>query len=168
LPESAGKSSFCYSLAAEFQKAYPDKYIAYIDVEHALSLPYMADFGVNVDSDHLVFTQPSTAEEALEIYNELALSAACSLIILDSIGSMSTKAQLERGMDEKTMGAVAAVLGVAVNQIKDSCSKTQTTGVFINQVREKLSKPLQLIYNFEKELIAKLLPSTVMSIENPI
>ena len=135
--ESAGKSSMMYSLAAEFQKAYPDLLVAYIDAEQACNLQYMAQFGVNVEE--LEFQQPETAEEALEIINTYAESGACSLIILDSIAAMMTKAQLERGMDEKTIGSLAGVLSPALTKIKTTCKKTNTTLFLINQVRDRIT-----------------------------
>ena len=135
--ESSGKSSICYSIVAQFQKAFPDRIVAYIDAEHAVSLSYAKQFGI--DLDNLDFQQPTTAEECLEIIETYSQTGAVSLIILDSIAAMLTKAQLEKGIDAKTMASLAGVLTPAINRIKDTCKKTNTTLVLINQVRSGLS-----------------------------
>ena len=135
--ESSGKSSICYSIVHQFQKAYPEKFVAYVDAEQAVSIPYMQQFGVNLDA--LDFQQPTTAEEALTIIDEYAASGAVSLIILDSIASMLTKAQLERDIDQKTMGSLPGVLGVALTRIKNTCKANNVTLVMVNQVRDKIT-----------------------------
>ena len=134
--ESSGKSSICYSLVHQFQKAYPDKMVAYIDAEHAVSLEYAKQFGV--DMELLDFQQPTTAEECLEIIDTYAATGAVSLIVLDSIASMLTKAQLEKAIDEKTMGSLAGVLSPALTRIKTTCANTNTTLVCVNQVRSNI------------------------------
>ena len=136
-PSGSGKSSICYSLISQFQKAYPEKMVAYFDSEVAVSIPYMQQFGV--DLDMLDFQQLSVAEEVLSAIEAYAASGACSLIVLDSIPALLTKAQLEKGIDAKTMASLAGVLTPAINRIKDTCKKTNTTLVLINQVRSGLS-----------------------------
>lgn len=137
-PESSGKSSICMAACASAQRTYPDKYICYIDAEQAFSLEYAKKFGIDVESDQFIFTQPSSAEEALEIMNTYAESGVFSLIVLDSVASMATEAQLSKAMDEKTMGSLAGVLSPGLTKIKNSLAKTKTLGLFVNQVREKV------------------------------
>lgn len=134
--ESSGKSSICYSLVHQFQKAYPDKMVAYIDAEHAVSLEYAKQFGI--DMDLLDFQQPTTAEECLEIVETYAQTGAVSLIVLDSIASMLTKAQLEKAIDEKTMGSLAGVLSPGLTRIKSTIANSKTTLVLVNQVRSNI------------------------------
>lgn len=109
-----------------------------IITHNCVSLEYMSQFGVNVEE--LEFQQPETAEEALEIINAYAETGVFSLIILDSIASMQTKAQLERSLEDKTMGALANVLTVGLTKIKTTCKRTDTTLFMVNQVRDKISK----------------------------
>ena len=134
--ESSGKSSICYSIVAQFQKAFPDRIVAYIDAEHAVSLSYAKQFGI--DLDNLDFQQPTTAEECLEIIETYSQTGAVSLIILDSIAAMLTKAQLEKGIDEKTMGSLAGVLSPGLTRIKTTLSNTNTTLICVNQVRSNI------------------------------
>ena len=136
-PSGSGKSSICYSLIAQFQKAYPDKIVGYFDAEVAVSIPYMQQFGVDIDN--LDFQQLSVAEEVLAAVDAYAASGACSLLVIDSIPALLTKAQLEKGIDAKTMASLAGVLTPAINRIKDTCKKTNTTLVLVNQVRSGLS-----------------------------
>ena len=82
-PSSSGKSSICYSLISQFQKAYPEKIVGYFDAEVAVSVPYMQQFGVDIDA--LDFQQLSVAEDVLSAVDAYAESGACSLLIIDSI-----------------------------------------------------------------------------------
>ncbi len=136
-PSSSGKSSICYSLISQFQKAYPEKIVGYFDAEVAVSIPYMQQFGVDIDA--LDFQQLSVAEDVLSAIDAYAESGACSLLIIDSIPALLTKAQLEKGIDSKTMASLAGVLTPAINRIKDTCKRTNTTLVLVNQTRAGLS-----------------------------
>ena len=136
-PSGAGKSSICYSLISQFQKDDPNRIVAYFDAEQAVSIPYMQDFGVDIEQ--LDFQQLSVAEEVLTAIDAYAESGACSLIVLDSIPAMLTKAQLEKGIEGKTMGGIAGVMTPALTRIKDTCKRTNTTLVMINQVRSSMA-----------------------------
>ena len=136
-PSGAGKSSICYSLISQFQKDDPNRIVAYFDAEQAVSIPYMQDFGVDIEQ--LDFQQLSVAEEVLTAIDAYAESGACSLIVLDSIPAMLTKAQLEKGIEGKTMGGIAGVMTPALTRIKDTCKRTNTTLVLVNQTRSGLS-----------------------------
>lgn len=137
--ESSGKSSICYSICKKFQEAYPEKYVIYIDPEQAVNTKYMESFGVDVSEDALKISNPEVAEDGMQLINDLAETGACSLIIYDSIPSAPTKAQVEKQFDENTMGELARLLSKAVPDIKNAAARTETTIVFINQVRDKLS-----------------------------
>lgn len=137
-PESSGKSSLCMALVAQAQKKYPEKFVLYIDAEHAFNLEYAQKFGVDTSPDSFMFAQPESAEEALEVFNTYAESGAFSVIVLDSVAAMATEAQLSKAMDEKTMGSLAGVLSPGLTKIKSTLSRTNTLGVFVNQVRENL------------------------------
>ena len=138
-PEASGKTSICMSAVAQAQKQYPDLMVLYIDTEQAFDLKYAKKFGVNVEQDVFMFVQPDSAEQSLQIMREMAATGAFSLIVLDSVAAMATDAQLGKNADEKTMGSLAGVLSPELAKIKTVLGKTNTTGIFINQIREKVS-----------------------------
>lgn len=137
-PESSGKSSLCMAAVAQAQLKYPEKMVLYIDAEHAFNLEYAKKFGVNVDPNAFMFSQPDSAEEALEVFNVYAETGAFSVIVLDSVAAMATEAQLAKAMDEKTMGSLAGVMSPGLTKIKSTLSRTNTLGIFVNQTRENL------------------------------
>ncbi len=137
-PESSGKSSLCMAVVAQAQKKYPEKMVLYIDAEHAFNLEYAKKFGIDTDPNAFMFCQPESAEEALEIFNTYAETGAFSVIVLDSVAAMATEAQLAKAMDEKTMGSLAGVMSPGLTKIKSTISRTNTLGIFVNQVRENL------------------------------
>lgn len=136
--ESSGKSSICYSICAMFQKAYPNQYVAYIDPEQAINTKYMESFGMDTSEDALIIASPEIAEEGMQMINDLAETGACSLIIYDSVPSAPTKAQVEKQFDENTMGELARLLSKSVPDIKNAAARTDTTVIFINQLRTDL------------------------------
>lgn len=138
-PEASGKTSICMSAVAQAQKQYPDLMVLYIDTEQAFDLNYAKKFGVNVEQDVFMFVQPDSAEQSLQIMREMASTGAFSLIVLDSVAAMATDAQLGKNAEEKTMGSLAGVLSPELAKIKTVLGKTNTTGIFINQIREKVS-----------------------------
>lgn len=138
-PESSGKTSISMSAVAQAQKEYPDRMVLFIDAEHAFNLEYAKLFGVNTDEDSFMFVQPESAEQALNIIRKMTQTTAFSCIVLDSIASMSTDAQLGKTAEEKTMGALAGVLSPELTKIKTDLSKTDTTLILINQTRDKVS-----------------------------
>lgn len=134
---SSGKTSLCTLLAASAQAKDPNAYVGFVDVEHALDPDYAVKLGLNMDMT--LFTQPGSAEEALDTVLSLAKSGACSLIILDSIGGLQTKLQLEKGMGEATMAEVARILSQNMSKIVVAAKETGTLVVFVNQVRSTMN-----------------------------
>lgn len=135
---SSGKSSICYSICAQFQKAFPELCVGYIDPEQAVHLKYMSSFGVDLDPEKLLVANPEVAEHGLQLLQDLAETGAFSLLIYDSIPSAPTQAQVDKQFDENTMGELARLLSKSVNQIKNAAANTNTTVIFINQVRKNL------------------------------
>lgn len=138
-PESSGKTSISMAAVAQAQIENPNQMVLYIDAEQAFNLPYAQKFGIDVSPDKFMITQPDSAEQALQVFREMAATGAFSLIVLDSVASMATESQLSKAADEKTMGALAGVMSPELTKIKTTLNKTNTTGIFINQTREKVS-----------------------------
>lgn len=136
--EAVGKSTWCFSACAQAQKAYPDKMILYIDIEQAVNLQYLQSFGVDISPDKFIFCQPSSAEEALTIMEEYVNTSLFSLAIYDSVGASLTLDQLEKGIDQATMGSLAKKMSVGLNKLKNSANTTETALVFVNQVYDKI------------------------------
>lgn len=137
-PEASGKTSLAMSAIASAQREDPDKLVLIVDAEQAFDLNYAKLFGIDIDPDRLIFCQPGCAEEALEILQTMGETGLFSIMLLDSIPAMATKAQLEKAPDEKTMGALAGVLSVELNKLKTICNKTDTILICINQIRSKV------------------------------
>lgn len=138
-PNSSGKTSIAYSLCAQAQKQYPEKLILFIDAEHAADLYYMEQFGINTDSDHLIFVQPDSIEQSFNIMLEYAATGLFSLIILDSIGGSATEDILAKGVDELTMGSLAKKMSTGLTKLKNILSQTDTLLYMTNQIYAKMS-----------------------------
>ncbi len=136
--ESSGKSTTCTIAMAEFQRKFPDQLIGYIDVEHAINIPYTNKLGLDTDPDKFILSQPGSAEEALDILLQFCESGLFSVVCLDSVGGLMTKSQLEKGIDEDTMGALARVLSKCASRIHTAASDTGTTVLWVNQTRNKI------------------------------
>ena len=134
--EGSGKTSLCTKVCANAQLAYPDEFIGWVDVEHALNLTYATQLGL--DPVNMVFCQPSAGEQALDEMYNMAASGAFSVIVLDSVGGLATKRQLEKEIGEETIGEVARLLSNNVKKICDAASKTNTLVLFINQLRTNI------------------------------
>lgn len=132
--EGSGKTSFTLSCIASFQKE--GKVCAFIDVEHALDPSRAEQLGVDLSS--LIFAQPDTAEEALDLVKDLSDTGEVSLIVVDSVSSLLPKAEDESDMDQNTIGLQARLLSKALRKLTGSLSKNKCTCVFINQIREKV------------------------------
>lgn len=139
-PESSGKTSVAMSSVAQAQKEYPDRMVLYIDAEQAFNLEYAQLFGVDTSEDSFMFVQPESAEQAMDVMRKMCQTTAFSCIVLDSIASMATEAQLGKDAAEKTMGSLAGVLSPELTKLKTDLSKTDTTLILINQTREKIGK----------------------------
>ncbi len=133
-PESSGKTTLALHVAAEAQKR--GGVAAFIDAEHALDAKYARKLGVN--TDELLISQPDTGEQALEITEILVRSTAVDLIIIDSVAALVPKAELEGEMGDAQMGLQARLMSQALRKLTAAISKSRTTVIFINQVRDKI------------------------------
>jgi recombination protein RecA len=133
-PESSGKTTITLHIIAESQKR--GEVCAFVDMEHAFDPVYASALGVDMGS--LLISQPSSAEEALEVMDKLTQSGAISVIILDSVAALVPQKELEGDMGDATMGLQARLMGQAMRKLAGVASKTGTTLVFINQLRMKL------------------------------
>lgn len=136
--ESSGKTTTGVIMLSKAQQKHPDKLVAVIDMEHAFAPKYAEQFGLDLDPEKFIICQPGSGEEALEITRELAGTGLFSAILFDSIGALITQQQLDKGIDEETMGAVARLLSKSASQINIASSNTNTTIIWINQTRSKI------------------------------
>jgi len=132
--ESSGKTTLTLHIAAEAQKA--GGIVGFIDAEHALDPVYCKKLGVNIDE--LLISQPDTGEQALEICEMLVRSNAIDLIIIDSVAALVPKAEIEGEMGDAHMALQARLMSQALRKLTGIISKTKTSVIFINQVREKV------------------------------
>ncbi|MFC1569220.1 recombinase RecA [bacterium] len=133
-PESSGKTTLALHVIAEAQKA--GGMAAFIDAEHALDAVYSKALGVNTDD--LLISQPDTGEQALEITETLVRSGALDVIVIDSVAALVPRAEIEGEMGDAQMGLQARLMSQALRKLTGAISKSKTTVVFINQIREKI------------------------------
>lgn len=133
-PESSGKTTLAIHAIAETQKK--GGYAAIIDAEHAFDIVYATNLGV--DMDNLVVSQPDNGEQALEIADQLIRSSAVDLVVIDSVAALTPKAEIEGDMGDSKMGLQARLMSQALRKLTATISKTNTTCIFINQLREKI------------------------------
>jgi len=133
-PESSGKTTVALHAIAEAQKAGGTA--AFIDAEHALDPKYASNLGVNIDE--LLLSQPDTGEQALEIAEALVRSGAVDIIVIDSVAALVPKAEIEGEMGDSHMGLQARLMSQALRKLSGVISKSKTTAIFINQLREKI------------------------------
>ena len=132
--ESAGKSTLAIHLMAETQKA--GGVAAYIDVEHALDPSYAGNCGLNLDE--LLISQPDSAEQALDITEQLVRSGAVDAVVLDSVAALVPQAEIEGDMGDTHVGLQARLMSQALRKLTSTIHKSKTAVVFINQLREKV------------------------------
>ena len=132
--ESTGKSTLAHHISAEAQRTGGTA--AYIDAEHAMDPDYAARCGVNVDD--LLISQPDNAEQALEITEYLVRSGAVDVVLVDSVAALVPRAELEGDMGDSHMGLQARLMSQALRKLTAAISRSNTTVVFINQIREKV------------------------------
>ena len=133
-PESSGKTTFALQAIAEHQKA--GGRAAFIDAEHALDPVYAERLGVDIDE--LLLSQPDTGEQALEICDALVRSEAVSIIVIDSVAALVPQAEIDGEMGDSHVGLQARLMSQALRKLSGTISKTNTTCIFINQLREKV------------------------------
>jgi recombination protein RecA len=133
-PESSGKTTLCLHVVAEAQKK--GGICGYIDAEHALDVGYARKLGVRTDD--LLLSQPDTGEQALEITEMLVRSGAIDVLVIDSVAALVPKAELEGEMGDAHMGVQARLMSQALRKLTGTISKSQTSVIFINQIRMKI------------------------------
>src|SRR5574344_652447 len=133
-PESSGKTTLAIHVIAEAQKA--GGIAAFIDAEHAFDRFYAAKLGVDVDN--LWISQPDNGEQALEIADQLIRSSAIDILVVDSVAALTPKAEIEGDMGDNKVGLQARLMSQALRKLTATISKTKTTCIFINQLREKI------------------------------
>ena len=133
-PESSGKTTLAIHAIAEAQKA--GGIAAIIDAEHAFDRFYAAKLGVDIDN--LLISQPDNGEQALEIADQLIRSSAIDIIVIDSVAALTPKAEIEGDMGDNKVGLQARLMSQALRKLTSTINKTNTTCIFINQLREKI------------------------------
>jgi recombination protein RecA len=133
-PESSGKTTVALHIIAEAQKAGGEA--AFIDAEHALDPVYAKNLGVDIEN--LIVSQPDTGEQALEIAEALVRSGAIDVIVVDSVAALVPKAEIDGEMGDPHVGLQARLMSQALRKLAGVISKSRTTSIFINQLREKV------------------------------
>lgn len=133
-PESSGKTTLALHIIAEDQKE--GNTCAFIDAEHAMDAEYARNLGVDIDN--LILSQPDTGEQGLDIAEHLVRSQAVDLIVIDSVAALVPKAEIEGEMGASHVGLQARLMSQALRRLTGSISKTNTTVLFINQLRDKV------------------------------
>ena len=133
-PESSGKTTLAIHAIAEAQRQ--GGIAAFIDAEHAFDRFYAAKLGVDVDN--LWIAQPDNGEQALQIADQLISSAAVDIVVIDSVAALTPKAEIEGDMGDNKVGLQARLMSQALRKLTATISKTNTTCIFINQLREKI------------------------------
>ena len=133
-PESSGKTTLSLHFVAEMQRK--GGVCAYVDAEHALDPEYAKKIGVKIND--LLISQPDTGEQGLEIVETLVRSGGVSLVVIDSVAALTPRAEIEGEMDQQHMGLQARLMSHALRKLTAIISKTNTTVIFINQIRQKI------------------------------
>lgn len=133
-PESSGKTTLSLEILAEAQAM--GGVVAFIDAEHALDPTYAARIGVDIDE--VLISQPDTGEQALEIVDMLVRSGAIDAIVVDSVAALTPRAEIEGEIGDTTVGLQARLMSQALRKLAGSLSKSNTTCIFVNQLREKI------------------------------
>jgi len=133
-PESSGKTTLALQITASAQA--DDKVCAFIDAEHALDVLYAKNLGVDVEN--LLVSQPDFGEQALDVLETLARSGAVDVIVVDSVAALTPKAEIEGEMGDQQMGLQARLMSKALRKLTGVLHKTETTVIFINQIRMKI------------------------------
>ena len=133
-PESSGKTTLAIHAIAQAQKN--GGIAAFIDAEHAFDRFYAAKLGVDIDQ--LLISQPDNGEQALQIADQLISSAAVDIVVIDSVAALTPKAEIEGDMGDNKVGLQARLMSQALRKLTATISKTNTTCIFINQLREKI------------------------------
>lgn len=133
-PESSGKTTFCLTVGAAYQRA--GKKVAFIDAEHALDPVYAGNLGLDIEET--LINQPDNGEQALEIADMLVRSNAVDLLIVDSVATLTPRAEIDGEMGDSHMGLQARLMGQALRKLVGNLNKSKTTVIFVNQLRMKI------------------------------
>jgi recombination protein RecA len=133
-PESSGKTTLCYHLIAEVQKA--GDVAAFIDTEHAMDAQYAQALGIDIDK--LIVSQPESGEEALNIAEVLTQSGAVKLIVIDSVAALAPRSELEGAIGDSSVGVLARLMSQACRKLRGLANNNDCTILFTNQIREKI------------------------------
>ena len=133
-PESSGKSTLALCMAAQAQKQ--GGIVAYIDAEHAMDADYAANLGVDVEN--MLISQPDSGEQGLEIADKLVRSGAVDLIVIDSVAALVPRAEIEGEMGDSFVGIQARLMSQGLRKLTPTVSKSKTSIIFINQLRQKI------------------------------
>src|SRR5699024_2524851 len=133
-PESGGKTTMSLHVVAEAQRA--GGVAAFVDAEHALDPTYAR--ALAVDTDNLLVSQPDTGEQALEVTELLVRSGAVDVVVIDSVAALVPRAEIEGEMGDSHVGLQARLMSQALRKLTGVLSKSRTTAIFINQIREKI------------------------------
>ena len=133
-PESSGKTTLALHIVSEAQKI--GGYAAFIDAEHAMDPEYAKNLGVNLEE--LLVSQPDSGEQSLEITETLVRSGALDVIVVDSVAALVPRAELEGEMGDSHMGLQARLMSQALRKLTGTVSRSNTTVLFVNQIREKI------------------------------
>jgi len=133
-PEASGKTTLAQHIVAECQKK--GGVAAFVDAEHALDPEYAKNLGVNIDD--LLISQPDTGEQALDITEELVRSGAVDIVVVDSVAALVPKAEIDGSMEDQQMGLQARLMSKALRKLTGVVGKTNTSVIFINQLRQKI------------------------------
>ena len=137
-PEASGKTTICLHVIAEAQRKHG--IAAFIDTEHALDISYAKKLGVEVNN--LMLSQPEYGEQALEIVETLVRSGALDVIVIDSVAALTPRAEIEGEMGDPTMGVQARLMSQALRKLTAAISKSKTSVMFTNQLRDRKSTRL--------------------------
>lgn len=138
-PESSGKTTLCLNICKHFQHdTYKDKKgkVAFIDVEHALDLEWASNIGV--DTSELIISQPDNGEDALELAFALCDNNVVDLIVIDSVAALLPQAEIDKELGDNVIGAHAKLMSVGCKKLKGKANKSNTTVIFVNQIRHKI------------------------------
>ena len=133
-PESSGKTTLALGILAQAQKK--GEKVVFLDVEQAMSIPYAQSLGI--DTEEMIFSQPNSGEEVMDMIEMLCNSGAVGLIVLDSVAAIQTKAEIDGDMGDAHIGQVARLMSQSLKKIISSANKTKTSVIFINQIRDKI------------------------------
>lgn len=135
--EASGKTSLAITILAQAQKKYPNKKLAFLDIEHALSPDYARTLGLDIDN--IFLSQPDSAEGALEIMDALVSSGEFKVVVLDSVAQLTPNVELTKEIGDAEFGARARLMGQALRKISPKASKNKCTCIFINQLRASMA-----------------------------